>query len=64
MVNKIMKQKKPYIVYTWTLANKLYNLGFKPLGKELNTKDPTHEVILFEDTPALRQAIKELTKKG
>lgn len=64
MVNKAMKQKKPYIVYTWTLANKLHNLGFKPLGKELNTKDPTHEVILFEDTPALRQAIRELTKKG
>lgn len=58
-----MKQSKPYIVYTWTLANKLNDLGFKPIGKQLNTKDPTHEVILFEDTPALRQTIKQLTQK-
>ena len=58
-----MKQKKPYIVYTWTLANKLNQRGFRPIGKQLNTKDPTHEVILFEDTPALRQAIKELTQR-
>lgn len=54
---------KHFIVYTWTLANKLYNRGFKPLGKELNIKDPTHYVILFEDTPELRQAVKELTQK-
>ena len=54
---------KHYIVYTWALANKLNERGFRPVGKELNYKDPTHEVILFEDTPALRQAIKELTKK-
>jgi len=58
-----MKQKKPYIVYTWPLANKLYERGFKPIGKQLNMKDPTHEVILFEDTPALRETIKELTHK-
>lgn len=54
---------KHYIVYTWKLANKLNELGFKPVGKQLNIKDPTQEVILFEDTPALRQAIKELTHK-
>ncbi len=54
---------KHYVVYTWSLANKLNERGFRPIGKELNYKDPTHEVILFEDTPALRQAIKELTKK-
>lgn len=54
---------KHYVVYTWALANKLNARGFRPIGKELNYKDPTHEVILFEDTPALRQAIKELTKK-
>lgn len=54
---------KHYVVYTWALANKLNKRGFRPVGKELNYKDPTHEVILFEDTPALRQAIKELTKK-
>lgn len=54
---------KYYIIYTWRLANKLYERGFKPIKKELNTKDPTHEVILFEDTPQLRAAVKELTKK-
>ena len=54
---------KHYIVYTWKLANKLNELGFRPVGKQLNIKDPTKEVILFEDTPALRQAIQQLTKK-
>lgn len=56
---------KHFIVYTWNLANKLNDLGFKPIGKKLNIKDPTQEVILFEDTPELREAIKRLThKKG
>ena len=54
---------KYYIVYTWKLANRLNDLGFHPVGKQLNIKDPTQEVILFEDTPALRSAIKELTSK-
>ena len=52
-----------YAVFTWKLANKLYQRGFKPIGKALNYKDPTREVILFPDTPELRQAIKELTHK-
>ena len=53
-----------YAVFTWKLANKLFALGFKPVGKRLNYKDPTQEVILFEDTPELRAAILTLTKKG
>ena len=52
-----------YAVFTWKLANKLFELGFKPVGKRLNYKDPTQEVILFEDTPSLRTAIQQLTKK-
>lgn len=56
-------QVKPYIVFTWGLANALYKRGFKPIGKELNIKDPTKEVILFIDTPELRAAIKELKRK-
>lgn len=56
-------QVKPYVVFTWKLANTLYNYGFRPIGKKLNFKDPTRAVILFEDTPELRQAIKEITKK-
>lgn len=55
--------KKTYAVFTWKLANALHELGFTPVGKRLNYKDPTQEVILFEDTPALRQAIKELINK-
>lgn len=52
-----------YAIFTWKLANKLFELGFKPVGKRLNYKDPTQEVILFEDTPSLRAAIVQLTKK-
>ena len=54
---------KTYAVFTWKLANALAQLGFKPVGKRLNYKDPTQEVILFEDTPELRKAILVLTKK-
>lgn len=58
-----MNNNKTYAVFTWKLANALYQHGFKPVGKRLNYKDPTQEVILFEDTPELRQVIKELTGK-
>lgn len=54
---------KTYAVFTWKLANALAELGFKPIGKRLNYKDPTQEVILFTDTPELRAAILALTKK-
>ena len=55
--------EKTFAVFTWKLANALNERGFKPVGKRLDFKDPTHEVILFKDTPELRQAIKEITKK-
>jgi hypothetical protein len=56
--------KKEYAVFTWKLANALYRLGFRPIGTRLNYKDPTQQVILFEDTAELREAIRTLTKKG
>lgn len=58
-----METKKTYAVFTWRVANALYARGFKPVGKRLNYKDPTQEVILFEDSLELRQAIKEINKK-
>ena len=58
-----MTQLKTYAVFTWKLANKLAEMGFRPSGKRLNYKDPTQEVILFEDTSELRAAIHTLTKK-
>lgn len=54
---------KTYAIFTWKLANALNERGFKPIGKRLNYKDPTQEVILFEDTPELRQAVKEIIGK-
>ena len=54
---------KTYKIFTWKLANKLNELGFTPVGKSLNYKDPTKVVILFEDTPLLRKAVLELTGK-
>ena len=54
---------KTYAIFTWKLANQLHDMGFKALGTRLNYKDPTQEVILFEDTPELRDAILRLTKK-
>ena len=54
---------KTYAIFTWKLANKLHEMGFKAVGTRLNYKDPTQEVILFEDTPELREAILILTGK-
>lgn len=54
---------KTIVVFTWRVANELNNLGFHPIGKRLNYKDPTQEVILFEDTPELRQALNTIIKK-
>lgn len=52
-----------YKIFTWKLANKLNDLGFRPIGKALNYKDPTKTIILFKDTPELREAVLRLTKK-
>lgn len=61
-----MTSTKTYKIFTWRLANKLNEKGFRPIGKTLNYKNPTQEVILFEDTPqfriALSQALSELKK--
>lgn len=51
---------RTYKIFTWKLANKLFNAGYKPVGKTLNLKDPTQEVILFEDTVDFRQALKNI----
>ena len=52
-----------YKIYTWKLANKLNDLVFRPVWKRLNFKEPTQEVILFEDTKEFREALKKLLKK-
>ena len=54
---------KEYVIFTWKLANELHKRGFKALGTRLDYKDPTREVILFEDTPALRAAIRAITQQ-
>ena len=55
---------KPYVVFTWKLANALNERGFVPIGKRLNFKDPTQEVILFQDSPALRTVVSEIKKRN
>lgn len=54
---------KTFKIFSWRIANELFNLGFKPVGKALNHRDPTKTVILFNDTPELRAALENLTKK-
>lgn len=58
-----MEKKKEYAIFTWKLANQLHKMGFRALGTRLNYKDPTQDVILFEDTPELRKAIQQLAAK-
>lgn len=53
---------KTYAVFTWRVANELNKRGFRPVGKRLDFKDPTKEVILFEDTAAIHEAVKEITE--
>jgi len=57
------KKSKTYAVFTWKLANALNERGFHPIGKRLNFKDPTQEVILFENTPELREAVRQILNK-
>ena len=52
-----------YRVYTRRLAARLRAEGFQLLGIDVDYKHKGYDNYLFEDTPALRAAIKRLTHK-
>lgn len=52
-----------YIVRTLKLKNHLERLGFKAEGSMPNKDIPKFLVWLYQDTKALRQAVKEYSKK-
>lgn len=53
-------QNNNYIVYTRRLAYKLRLRGFRIIGWTPDRDKPYLDNYIFEDTPALRQAIAEL----
>ncbi len=55
------KETKTYKVFTIKLTKELCKQGFKVIGTAPNYQKPWLYVYLFEDTPELRQAIKDLT---
>lgn len=59
MTNK----KNTYKVFTTKVANSLCKRGFRVVGTAINNQKPWLNVFLFEDTPELREAIEQLTKK-
>ena len=50
-------------VFTRKLAIKLREQGFKIVKTEVNSRKPEFDIYCFEDTPELRQAVAELSKR-
>lgn len=50
-------------VFTKRVAHELHKKGFKIIGTEINNEKPWFYVYLFEDTPELRAALAELSRK-
>ena len=50
-------------VFTRRLAIKLREQGFKIVRTEVNSKKPQFDIYCFDDTPALRAAVEELSKR-
>ena len=55
---------KTYRVFTKRLANILCQRGFFIVGTEVNNQKPWLYVYLFEDTPALRDAVEKYKGGG
>ena len=52
-----------YRIYTKRIAYELRKQGFKFIGTDVNENFPQFLVYLFEDTPALHEALAKLTVK-
>lgn len=52
--------KKDCLVYTLRVANALVNRGFKIINTAINIDNPKYKVYYFEDSKAIREAIKEI----
>lgn len=59
-----MNNQQYYRVYTRKLAARLRAAGFKLQGIDKDYKHPGYDNFLFDDSPQLRKAIEELTKKS
>lgn len=55
---------KLYVIYSLRVAAELCHQGFRVVKTEPNRDKPWLYVYLFEDTPQLRQALKEVTGNG
>lgn len=53
-----------YRVYTRKLAARLRAAGFELQGIDKDYKHPGYDNFLFIDSPRLRKAVEELTKKS
>lgn len=54
--------KKDFIVFSKRLSKALVAQGFILKDTQVNKKRPNYFVYLFEDTPELRERIKNITK--
>lgn len=54
-----MTNNKTYTIFTVRLASKLQDMGFKLVGTGINFQQPKYKVFFFEDSEALRDALKE-----
>lgn len=56
-------ENKIYKIYTKRIAYELRKQGFKFIGTDVNENFPQFLVYLFEDTPALHEALMKITSK-
>jgi hypothetical protein len=56
-------EKKYFVIYSLRIANALARKGFQIVDSRVNYKNPQYMVYMFEDTPQLQSAIKNLTAK-
>lgn len=54
---------KKCLVYTLKVANELVNRGFQIIDTSINIQKPQYKVFWFADSPEIREAITEITKK-
>ena len=52
-----------YRIYTKRIAYELRKQGFKFIGTDINENFPQFLVYLFEDTPALHEALIKIAEK-
>lgn len=59
--DRFMAEKRVKIIFTGKLARALLRRGYRIIDVKPNRDFPERTVFIFEDTPDLKQVVRELT---